>query len=299
MSSKKGFIVSQAMIYAFGLIVVAIIFFWGYKSMKTFSTSSDTSELNHFSLKFTSEMETLSFKKDSVKEFTYLVPQSYEYFCIFDLENENNLNATIMTYYPDLKDYIIDKTANVFLVKKSKIFPIKSDYVFINNYPYYNCKKIFAGTLKFTAKGSIHNNEVATQIIVDTIAKKKLNDTTGLFTPTGTPNQYKSNFDYKLYSTDEFAFISIKQNTIISLPPGKDYISLELTYPDPNSDSETYVEGPKGTTFSNVLPEFLIEGIKPKTGNCDDSGSYDAPGAEFIRCENGFALFKLNGNKFS
>lgn len=295
MSSKRGFVVSQAMLYAFGLIVIVLIFFWGYKSLHTFSTMSDKSELNNFKEKFSSDLETLSFKKDSIKEFNYDLSSSYDKLCVFDLEQTSNINATIMTYYPLLKEEVKDKVDNIFLVGKNKIYSFKSDFITISKYPYYYCIPILKGKLKFNGKGAVYNGEVTTQIVMDTIAKKKLTDSLSGFIPTANPNEYTSTSESKLYSTDNYAYIKILQGTTITLPEGKDYISLEVTYSNiSNSGSEEYIVGPNGTTFS----QNIILGITPNAGGkCNDHTNYDISGIIYLGCDGNFVMYSID--KFS
>lgn len=294
MFRKRGFIVSQALLYAFSFVVVVMIIFWGYKGLTTFSSSAEMSELNSFGLKFTSDMEKLSFKKGSLKEFTYMVPTNYDYLCIFDLEKTIYLNSTIMTYYPDLKDYLEDQAGNVFLVKKTNVYPLKSDYVFISKFPYYHCKKIFNGVLKFSAKGGVYNGEVSTEILVNTIAKKNLNDTKG-FTPTTSVtgyNCFNSTVNYKLDSTDYLAYLKIPKETKVCLPGTNNTLSLELIYPeDVDAGSEEYIISPLDTFFEVHNASI---GIKPKLTVCDDDSPPSLTGYNFLECEEGYALFEID-----
>ena len=292
MFKKRGFVVSQSMLYAFGVITIILIVFWGYKSMTSFSKAKDTAELNKFRLKILNDIEVLSMKKGTIKEFQYFLPLGYDYLCVFDLEHSENLNSTIMTYYPQLKEGVEAGESNIFIVGRNKFYSFKSDLVAVGKYPYYACKQIFKDSLTLSAKGAVIDGEIATQIISSTISKKKLKELGSDVVFNTLSNSYSFNSNFTLYSSDGagfgYEYIFIPQGTIATLPGNNDTIFIELK--GRGGNSEKYVEGPNGTTF---IPPIII-GIKPIDEECNPA-SYYSTGYNFLGCdEKGYATFEIS-----
>jgi hypothetical protein len=295
MRSKKGFITSQMFIYAFGIIIVVLIVFAGYKAIKTFSSSAEDSGFTTLQAKFSKDMKSLASHKGEIKKFTYSVPGRYEQFCVFDLYNETNMQSEIIRIYPYLRDSLANKTENVFFLNDNKFYAFRSPELQIDGYPYYSCQNIKSNKISFSAKGNIFEGEQSALMLVSNIKEVDLTQMPFLKLA-GFSDRYEltETENYNLISTDGLAKLVIPVGAIITMPnDGNKTISIKIEMP--GTGSEYYSLWPAGISFSNTQNN-LVFGVKKSDcatynevlHNLDWSWTNDVDG-----CEGGFVKYKL------
>lgn len=291
---KRGFVVSQIMVYAFAIMIFTLIIFWGYKSIKTFSTSSEQSGLKSFEINFLADMESMSLKRGSIKEFSYSVPYGYDVFCIIDPTNKSIFNSAIISNYPHIRNSLEDNSENVFLIGKNSPYSFKSGSIRIKKYPYYFCTDIKKNKFAFSVKGTVMDGEISAQILAETISSKNIsefgitsydsvNDTTTIVT----------NQEIKLESTDKLMYVKIPIGTI-TIPGANEILTIEILRS--GEESETYSVEPTGATSSNKV----IYGLTPKSGICVASNPTGLGASHDIfnamrQCDGNFELYEFDG----
>lgn len=282
MHSKKGFLTSQVLIYAFGLIILILIIFTGYKAIISFFSAADTSGFNTLSAKFSSDMASLSLRKDEIKKFTYSIPQGYQKFCVFDFNNNINVNSSIFSSFPYLKTLLNNKRENIFFLDDNYYFSFRNDELKISGYPYYYCVDIKTGSISFSAKGDVINGQHSASILA---SSKVEVDITAISLPSGSGRELISSLD--LISSDGLAKIVIPLYTVIRMPGANTSLYIEVN--EPGESSDIYSFGPRGTRFS---PKIKI-GLEKS--DCElRFNSYFFYGIRGESCENGFVIFSVS-----
>lgn len=290
---KRGFVVSQIMVYAFAIMIFTLIIFWGYKSIKTFSNSAENSGLKSFEINFLADMESMSLKRGSIKEFSYTIPYGYDVFCIIDPTNKSIFNSAIVSKYPHIKNSLDDSSDNIFLIGKNSPYAFKSNNIRIKKYPYYSCTDIKKNKITFSVKGTVMDGEISAQILAETIASKNISEfgTTSYDSRTD-KTTIITNQEIKLESTDKLMYVKIPAGTI-TIPGTNDILTIEILRP--GEESETYSVEPTGAISINNV----IYGLTPKSGICDASNptglgaSHDISHAK-NQCDGNFELYEFD-----
>jgi hypothetical protein len=112
---KKGELLSQPFTYIFALIVIALLFFFGYRAINDFYEKAELVELGTFVDDLRYNINTYyNFDTGSSKQLTLNLPKKVKKICFTNLNENTNLPTD-----PDLK-LLINKNDNMY------IFPIET-----------------------------------------------------------------------------------------------------------------------------------------------------------------------------
>lgn len=123
MRQKKAFSAGQILTFAFGVIVVGLIFFVGTKAIMKFFDDYHTAQVIEFEKKFKKDVNKLTSEPDSSDEFTYRLPSRYDEICFIRIDKNPPNIAEFRNKYPLIYDSWKDgQLANVFLVSNKHFY---------------------------------------------------------------------------------------------------------------------------------------------------------------------------------
>ncbi len=293
MKSKKGFLVSQMFIYAFGIIVAILILYSGYKAIFTFSSSAETSTFTTLQAKLSSDLESLALHKGEVKTFSYSIPYGYNQVCAFDLINDSNLQASIFEFFPFLRQSIEEKSENIFFINNNKVFGIRVPALKIKGYPYYACVNLKGNELTFNAKGDVYNGERVAMLLTSNKVEVDLSLPYLHDSCTNLNSQcHKLKSNLEIISSDGLAKMIILKDTEVTLPVGNKSLYIKIN--GAGRGSNEYDWGPAGTKFTNNLIKLGI-----KKSDCESNVPFklkdkDENYISTVTCEEGFAIWTFS-----
>lgn len=120
--------VSHVFIFALGIIILALILFFGYKVILELREKGEETELIHFKTKLLNDIKTT--KEGDVKIETYTIPRGYREVCfvrdpiglIWHSEFHDEWGSNWLNKEPEISNAIVDKVKdNVFIIGESKV----------------------------------------------------------------------------------------------------------------------------------------------------------------------------------
>lgn len=116
MRIKKGQIAGQIFVYIMGLVIIALVFLYGYSAIRSFVTRTDQVTAIQFKTRIESNIEAAASDYGSVKKLELEVPPGYEEVCFVDTARAQ-LKLDELDEYPIMKDSVESgRDANVFLI---------------------------------------------------------------------------------------------------------------------------------------------------------------------------------------
>ena len=147
--SKSAQISSQTLIYILVLIVIAMVFLFGYQSIKTRNKKQNQVILIQFQNQLKNDVVSLSGDFGSIKIKEYKLPSGYEEICFVDLKNLKSLEddtdftlENVIINHPIILDTVKSNTQkNVFLFGPEGFKTFYVNELQIADVPYYSCIK--------------------------------------------------------------------------------------------------------------------------------------------------------------
>ena len=128
---KKGELLSQPFTYIFALILIGLLFFFGYKAINSFQEKAQLVELANFVNDLKSNVKTYyNFDTGSSKQLSLSLPKKVKKICF------TNLGEIPSTTDPDLK-LLLNKNNNMYIfpIEAFSMNTFKIDYLRINQPP--------------------------------------------------------------------------------------------------------------------------------------------------------------------
>lgn len=152
-AAKRGQLSGNVLIYAFSLVLIAVILVIGYKYFIESKETMAQTDLILLKSKLTSDIRSISQDYGSSKKVSYSLPSSAE-LCLFDLDKKGQIPENELINYPLIKDSInSDVKKNAFVLSPSIFESYYIGNLEIND-PYFNCFKPVAGKVTFVVEGA-------------------------------------------------------------------------------------------------------------------------------------------------
>ena len=114
---KRGQLPSQPLVYILGLIILSLILFYGYRSIRTVQEPAETIAVERFKAELARDISTISNEYGSVINEDYWLPDGFNEICLVDLVGIDKVNPNHLVVHPLVKDSVMSSVKdNVFII---------------------------------------------------------------------------------------------------------------------------------------------------------------------------------------
>jgi hypothetical protein len=164
MFKKRAQIQSQTLIYILALIIIVMVLFFGYQSVRSYNKKTNQVILIQFQNGLKKDVTSLSNDYGSIKIKEYKLPSGYDEICFVDLENIKSFNPeNLIIGHPIILDSVKSGAKkNIFLFEKNNLQTFYVEELRLPNLPYYSCIQLPKSTTKLAIEGKGDSSIVKT-----------------------------------------------------------------------------------------------------------------------------------------